>query len=234
MLLEARNLKSGYGRSLVLHGAELTVGGQEMVSIIGPNGAGKSTLVKTIMGIVPPREGTVIWKEEEDITGMQTNMAVEYGISYVPQTSNVFQNLTVEENLRLGAWNIEKEAFGTQAREQYELFPILDERRGQRAGNMSGGQQQMLAFASALMTDPDLLILDEPSAGLAPQLVSDIFNKIQEINEAGTAIVMVEQNARQALNISDRGIVLAAGENKMEGVAEEILGDEEIAELYLG
>jgi branched-chain amino acid transport system ATP-binding protein len=232
-LLEVSNVESGYGDVLVLHGVDLTVADGEMVSIIGPNGAGKSTLLKTVAGLLEARTGTVEFADE-DITDTPAEEIIYHGICYVPQTTNVFGNLTVIENLKMGAWALEDAEFEDRVQRVYERFPVLEDRPNQRAETMSGGQQQMLAMGAALMLDPDLLILDEPSAGLAPQLIDDVFEKIRDINDSGTAVLMVEQNARRALREADRGVVLEMGQDRFEGTGEELLDSEEIAELYLG
>jgi branched-chain amino acid transport system ATP-binding protein len=236
MLLEARDIVSGYGDARILDGVDLSVADGEMVCIIGPNGAGKSTLLKTVVGIVDTWEGEVEFAGE-DITDLPPERVVDHGICYVPQDDNVFGDLTIRENLRMGAWAAEGEDwfdFDDRVEAVYEQFPVLRERLSQRAGSLSGGQQQMVAMATALMLDPDLLILDEPSAGLAPKLIDDVFERIAEINDAGTPILMVEQNARRALRESDRGVVLDMGQNHIEGTGQDLLDSEEVAELYLG
>jgi branched-chain amino acid transport system ATP-binding protein len=233
-LLDVDGLESGYGDLTVVHDVDLQVDSDEMVAIIGPNGAGKSTLLKSISGLLTATSGTVTFDGAE-ITGLPPEEVIYEGICHVPQSDNVFPSLTVRENLQMGAWTLSDGAdFEDRVGEVYERFPVLEERAGQRAGTLSGGQRQMVAMGSVLMLDPDLLILDEPSAGLAPQLVDDVFEKVVEINEAGTAILMVEQNARRALKEADRGIVLDQGENRFEGRGEELLEDEEVIDLYLG
>ena len=231
-LLEARDVVSGYGDAEILHGVSLDVGGDEIVSIIGPNGAGKSTFMRAIFGLIDCWEGSVTYDGTE-ITGLRPDEITNEGMCYVPQTENIFPTLTVEENLRMGAYILEHVPTETME-EIFSLFPILDERRGQRAGSMSGGQQQMLAMGRALMVDPGLMLIDEPSAGLAPDLATEVLEKIEDINATGTAILMVEQNAREALRISDRGYVLEMGENRFEDTGEALLDNEEVAELYLG
>nr|WP_205254583.1 ABC transporter ATP-binding protein [Halorussus sp. JP-T4] len=232
-MLEVSDVESGYGDVLVIHGVDLAVADGEMVSVIGPNGAGKSTLLKTVAGLLPARSGTVRF-DGEDITGVPAEEIIYHGICYVPQTTNIFGKLTVRENLLMGAWALDEAAFEDRVERVYDRFPVLEERPNQRAETMSGGQQQMLAMGAALMLDPDLLILDEPSAGLAPQLIDGVFEKIGDINDDGTAVLMVEQNARRALREADRGVVLDMGEDRFEGTGEELLESEEIAELYLG
>jgi len=229
-------LESGYGDLKVIHGVDMAVENDEMVTIIGPNGAGKSTLLKSIVGLTDIESGT-IELDGQDITDVAPEEVIYHGICHVPQVDNIFLNLTVLENLKMGAWALGDTdvAFEERVQEVYERFPVLEDRPDQRAGTLSGGQQQMVAMGAALMLDPDLLILDEPSAGLAPQLVDDVFEKITEIRaESDTAVLMVEQNARRALQESDRGIVLDLGEKRMEGAGAELLDSDEVQELYLG
>jgi len=236
-LLDVSGLEAGYGDLMIVHDVDLEVASDEMVTIIGPNGAGKSTLLKSIVGLLNIESGTVTL-DGTDITGLPPEEVIYRGICHVPQTDNIFPSLTVLENLKMGAWALAESDldadFEDRVQEVYERFPVLEDRPDQKAGTLSGGQQQMVAMGAALMLDPDLLILDEPSAGLAPQLVDDMFGKIREINDAGTAVLMVEQNARRALEESDRGIVLDMGENRMEGTGSELLDSPEVAELYLG
>lgn len=223
---------SGYGEMQVLNGVSLTVNNDEIVSIIGPNGAGKSTVMKLIFGLLKPWEGTVSFSGQ-DISGTAPERLVRLGLSYVPQVDNVFPNLTVEENLDMGGFTLSG-SLDSQKERVYELFPRLAERRRQRAGKMSGGERQMVAMGRALMLDPKLLMLDEPSAGLAPLLVDMIFERVVEINKSGVAILMVEQNAKKSLALADRGYVLATGQNKVDGPGQELLNDPEVARLYLG
>jgi len=234
MLLDVQDVVSGYGDAIIIQGADLQVDDGEMVTIIGPNGAGKSTLMKTIVGFLRCREGSISF-DGQDITNMAPDDTIDYGLCYVPQNDNVFPNLTVRENLRMGAWTLESEdTFDRRVQKVYDRFPVLEERTGQLVGSMSGGQQQMVAMGAALMLDPDLLLLDEPSAGLAPQLIDETFDRIARINDEGTAILMVEQNARRALRESDRGVVLDQGVDRFEGTGEDLLNDEEVIDLYLG
>ncbi len=234
MLLEAEDLKSGYGDAIVVDGASLSMADGEMVTIIGPNGAGKSTFLKTIVGLLRVREGRVVF-QGDDITDLSAEEAIDHGLCFVPQVDNVFPNLTVLENLRLGAWSLDDETvYQKRIETVYDRFPELEARTDALVGNLSGGQQQMVAMGTGLMLDPELLILDEPSAGLAPDLVDEMFEKVTEINDEGTSVLMVEQNARRALSESDRGIVLDMGESRMEGTGEELLESEDVAELYLG
>jgi branched-chain amino acid transport system ATP-binding protein len=234
MLLDAEELVSGYGDAIIVDGASLEMEDGEMVTIIGPNGAGKSTFLKTIVGLLRVRGGRVVF-QDEDITGLSAEEAIDHGICFVPQSDNVFGSLTVRENLKMGGWSLDDDAvFESRVQDVYERFPELADRPDALAGNLSGGQQQMVAMGAGLMLDPDLLILDEPSAGLAPDLVDGMFEKITEINDSGTSILMVEQNARRALEESDRGVVLDMGEDRLRGTGAELLESEEVAELYLG
>jgi ABC-type branched-subunit amino acid transport system ATPase component len=231
-LLEARDVVSGYGDAKILHGVDLDVADREIVTIIGPNGAGKSTMMKATYGLIDCWAGTVTF-DGEDITDLRADRVTERGMCYVPQRENIFPTLTVRENLEMGAYIDDPDPDDFEA--VWERFPFLEERENMRASAMSGGQRQMLALSSALMIDPDLLLVDEPSAGLAPDLVDDMFERLVQIrDETDTAILMVEQNARQALSVSDRGYVLDMGENRFEGTGTELLDSDEVAELYLG
>lgn len=231
-ILEANNIKAGYGETEILHGVYIKVNKGEIVSIIGPNGAGKSTLIKTVFGILKPTKGKIIL-DDQDITGLSPDKIVREGMCYVPQTENVFPSLTVEENLEMGAF-IRNDDYRDRIKEIYEIFPDLKQKRRQRVGKLSGGQSQMVAMGRALMLDPKVLLLDEPSASLAPNLVEMIFEKIVEINKSGVAILIVEQNARVALKLSDRGYILAMGRNRFEDTGEALLNNEEVGKLYLG
>ena len=231
-LLSTEGLVAGYVPEVdILSGVDLTVNEGEIVTVIGPNGAGKSTLIKSIFGLLAPRSGKVVLRGE-DLTGLAPHSITRRGMSYVPQLDNVFQSLTVEENLEMGA--LEMGATKERMEVMYEIFPRLGERRTQDAGTMSGGERQMLAMGRALMPEPTVLLLDEPSAGLAPAFVEAIFEKVEEVNKAGVTIVMVEQNALRALGMSDRGYVLDLGTNRFEGSGKELLTDPKVAELYLG
>jgi neutral amino acid transport system ATP-binding protein len=231
-LLETDGLVAGYVPEVdILGGVSINVKQGEIVTIVGPNGAGKSTLIKTIFGLLNPREGRIVFREE-DIGGRKPHDITRLGLSYVPQLDNVFRSLTVEENLEMGS--LDRSRTTDQKERMYELFPRLGERRSQAAGTMSGGERQMVAMAKALMPDPQVLLLDEPSAGLAPAFVDAIFEKTREVNQAGVTIVMVEQNARRALAMSDRGYVLDLGKDRFEGPGQELLDDPKVAELYLG
>lgn len=231
-LLEAKRITAGYGETEILHRVFVKVNQGEIVSIVGPNGAGKSTLLKTILGLLKPREGKVIL-EAEDITGLDPDRIVRKGICYVPQTDNVFASLTVEENLEMGAF-IRKDNYQNRIQEIYTIFPDLEERRKDRAGKLSGGQRQMVAIGRALMLEPKIILLDEPSASLAPKLVRLIFQKITEINRSGVGILMVEQNIREALRIADQAYVLAMGRNRFHDTGQALLNNKEVGKLYLG
>ncbi len=233
VVLSAEGLVGGYVPEVdILRGCTLTAAEGEIVVVIGPNGAGKSTLAKAIFGLVRLREGRVLLRGQ-DITGAHTHEVTAQGMSYVPQVGNVFPSLTVLENLEVGGVLRRR-----QTRERMDrmmtLFPRLGERRRQRAGTLSGGERQMLAMARALMPDPAVLLLDEPSAGLAPRAVGEVFETVADINGSGVTIVMIEQNARRALGVADRGYVLENGQNRFEGAGDALLTDPQVAELYLG
>lgn len=231
-ILKAEHITSGYTEVDILHGVSIRVKSGEIVSIIGPNGAGKSTLLKTIFGLLLPRKGAVTLKGK-NITGMRPDKIVQSGISYVPQVKNVFPSLTIQENLEMGAF-IRKDDYSRRLEDVYALFPLLYDRRATRAGLLSGGQRQMVAMGRALMLDPRVLLLDEPSSGLAPRLVAMIFEKILEINATGVSIIIVEQNAKEALKMSHYGYVLAMGQNVLDGPGRALLNNEEVGRLYLG
>ena len=232
-LLEVKNVVSGYGRTDVLHGVSISVARDEIVTIIGPNGAGKSTLFKTIMGYLIPRSGKVIFSEE-DLTQLKPNHKVEKGIAYVPQLDNTFLSLTIRENLEMGGFSKDSQALKQGIETAYGTFPILSDRRNQRARTLSGGQRQMLAMSMALMTEPDLLLLDEPSAGLSPKISDEVFNQIMSLHQKGIGVLIIEQDAHRSLSISDRGYVLAMGQNHFDGSADTILNDPQIKEAFLG
>ncbi len=232
MLLAANNIDTGYGEAQILFDVDIEVDEDEIACIIGPNGAGKSTLMKAIFGLIEVWDGEVRF-DGTDITNEESYRITEQGLCYVPQLDNIFPSLTVRENLEMGAYileNIPEDAL----EDVFEHFPILEKRQDQIAGTMSGGQRQMLAMGRALMVNPKLMMIDEPSAGLAPHLVDDVFEKITEIREGGTAILMVEQNARRALQVSDRGYVLDTGENRFEDSGDNLLDNPKVEELYLG
>jgi ABC-type branched-subunit amino acid transport system ATPase component len=232
-LLKVDAISAGYGDSEILRGVSIEVGASEIVSIIGPNGAGKSTLMKTIFGLLHPRAGSIHFADI-DISHRTPYHIVELGMCYVPQVANVFTDLTVEENLEMGAFPLKRANLDERKERIYELFPRLKERRRQRAGKMSGGERQMVAMGSALMLDPQLVLMDEPSAGLSPKMVGVIFEQIKKINAGGPAILIVEQNARLSLQMADRGYVLAGGANRFEGAGQDLLHDPEVGRLYLG
>ena len=235
-ILEVDNIFSGYGETEILHGVSIEIYENEIVTIIGPNGCGKSTLMKTIFGLLRATSGNINFLIDDKLTSINnfnTENLIKQGLSYVPQSDNVFPSLTIEENLEMGSF-IKEEGMVESIKSMYDLFPILKEKRNDPANQLSGGQRQMLAFARAMMLKPKLIILDEPSAGLAPNLVSSVFETILTIHKAGVAVLMVEQNAKAALERSNRGYVLATGENKADGTGKNLLKNKEIASLYLG
>ena len=233
IILQAENITAGYTREVnILYEVGIRLKSGQIVSVIGPNGAGKSTLLKTIFGILKPTNGKISLKDE-DITGLKPDKVANKGISYVPQVDNVFPSLTIQENLEMGAF-IRDDDYSQRLNEIYELFPILGDRRKQKAGQLSGGQRQMVAMGRALMVDPQVLLLDEPSAGLSPKLVDMIFEKIIDINKSGVSMIIVEQNAREALKMADHGYVLAMGRNVLDDSGDALLDNEEVGRLYLG
>ena len=235
-ILNVNNVISGYGEIEILHGVSIEVYEKEIVTIIGPNGCGKSTLMKTIFGLLRPSSGSIEFMIDNIMTEIQnyeTENLIKIGLSYVPQSENVFPSLTIKENLEMGSF-INEEGIAESINSMYELFPVLNEKQDDPAEQLSGGQRQMLAFARALMLKHKLIILDEPSAGLAPNLVASVFDTIKKIHESGVSILMVEQNAKAALEISNRGYVLATGENKATDSGKKLLQNKEIASLYLG
>jgi branched-chain amino acid transport system ATP-binding protein len=232
-LLAATEIVAGYVPQVnILNGTNLDLFEGELVGVIGPNGAGKSTLVKALFGLIPVRDGTVTFRGD-DVTGLKAHALVARGIGYVPQTNNVFPRLTVEENLEMGLYLRPKDFTGRMGLVT-EMFPRLGERRKQRAGSLSGGERQMLAMSRALMMDPQVLLLDEPSAGLSPALQDEVFINCRRINDAGVSIVMVEQNANRCLQICHRGYVLDQGRNAYTNAGEALLNDPKVIELYLG
>lgn len=233
MILSIENLESGYESVQIVKGVDLDVEEGEVVSIIGPNGSGKSTLLKSVLGLVPWREGSIQYRGEEIVDEPAESM-IYRGICFVPQRNDVFRSLSVEENLEMGGWHVEDQEMESRLSTVFETFPILEQRLNQRAGLLSGGQQRMLSLACALIAEPQLLILDEPSAGLAPDLVEGIFDRIASINATGTTIIMAEQNARRALTESDRGVVLVMGEKRLDESAQKVMNSEKLQELYLG
>jgi neutral amino acid transport system ATP-binding protein len=233
VLLETRDLVAGYSPELdILSGVSIHVQVGEFITVVGPNGAGKSTLIKAVIGLVNPRQGQVLLRGK-DITGCPPHEVVRLGVGYVPQRENVFESMSVLENLELGSVDRSSSATATRIEELLALFPLLAARRRQIVGTMSGGERQMVAMARALMPKPQILLLDEPSAGLAPMFVEAMFRQVSEINAAGVSILMVEQNARAALALSHRGYVLDLGRIAFEGLGSQLLADPRLAELYL-
>jgi ABC-type branched-subunit amino acid transport system ATPase component len=230
--LVAEGITSGYGEVPIVQDVSIHVGQDEIVTIIGPNGAGKSTVLKALFGFLPVWKGHVSLAGD-DVTGLAPELLVCRGIAFVPQTDNVFPNLTIRENLTMGGIT---RADGVEERIAWvlDLFPVLAERPRERAGRLSGGQRQTLAIARALMLEPRILLLDEPSASLSPKMVETVLANVVEINRRGTAVLMVEQRARQALAISNRGYVMANGRNRLEGPASDLLASDEVRRLYLG
>ena len=232
-LLKAEGVTCGYGDVEVLTDVSAHIEPGEIVSIIGPNGAGKSTLMKCVFGQIHPWRGSVTFRDT-DISHMEPYEIVRLRMCYVPQVANVFTELTVEDNLEMGAYVLSDGGLAERKERIFALFPRLAERRDQSAGKMSGGERQMVAMGSALMLDPELLLLDEPSAGLSPKMVDVIFDRIVRINGEGIAILMVEQNAKASLRMAHRGYVMANGENRIDGPGQDLLNDPEIGRLYLG
>lgn len=232
-VLSAKNLVAGYLPGVnILNGCDLDCYPGELIGIIGPNGAGKSTLLKALFGLVSIREGSVTL-QGEDITNLRANKLVQAGVGFVPQTNNVFPSLSIEENLQMGLY-LRPKKFAERLEVIYDLFPVLGQRRTQRAGSLSGGERQSVAMARALMMDPKVLLLDEPSAGLSPVRQDETFIRTRRINKAGVSIIMVEQNARRCLQICDRGYVLDQGRNAYSGTGRELADDPKVIELYLG
>jgi ABC-type branched-subunit amino acid transport system ATPase component len=233
-VLVVSDIEVGYFADVpILNGLDVRVDAGEIVAIVGPNGAGKSTLVKVVIGLLTPWRGTVLLRGG-DVTGLKPHRIVGRGVGYVAQRDNVFPSLTVDENLELGGLARGSASPADRTEAMYALFPRLAERRQQAAGTLSGGERQMLALARALVAEPQILLLDEPSAGLSPVAVDLIFEKIAEINAGGTAVLMVEQNARRALEMSHRGYVLDTGQTRFEGLGPELVRDPKVVDLYLG
>jgi len=232
-MLEVAALEAGYDDALIVRGADLVVEREQIIAIVGPNGAGKSTLLKAIYGLIRPRGGSVRF-EGEDVTGARPDRLTRRGMNLVPQTENVFPTLTVAENLHVGALVLPRGERQAETARVLELFPLLAERRRQRAGSLSGGQRKLVALARALVARPRLLLLDEPSAGLSPTAIDLVFEKLVEIRSLGIAVVMVEQNARRALGLADVGYVLDTGRNAYTGPGKQLLDDPRVVELYLG
>jgi ABC-type branched-subunit amino acid transport system ATPase component len=232
-LLEVAALEAGYDDALILRGVDLSAAAEQIVAIVGPNGAGKSTLLKAIYGLVRPRGGSVRFAGVE-VTGRRADLLTRDGMNLVPQVGNVFPSLTVAENLHVGALVLARSDRQAEIARVLELFPLLAERRRQRAGLLSGGQRKLVAIARALVARPRLLLLDEPSAGLSPLAIDLVFDKLVEIRGLGIGIVIVEQNARRALALADTGYVLDTGRNAYTGLGRELLDDPRVVELYLG
>jgi branched-chain amino acid transport system ATP-binding protein len=232
-LLEVEELEAGYDDALVLRGVSLAAAADEIVAIIGPNGAGKSTLLKAIYGLVTHRGGRVRFAGD-DVTGLRADRLTRRGLNFVPQADNVFPSLTLAENVEVGALALPRAERRSAVERVSELFPILRDRPRQRAGTLSGGQRKLVALARALVTSPRLLLLDEPSAGLSPQAMDLVFDKLLEIRGLGVGILVVEQNARRVLALADTGYVLDMGRNAIEGTGAELLRDPKVTELYLG
>ena len=230
--LVADQLRGGYGGADILNGCSLSVDKGEVAVIVGPNGAGKSTAMKALLGMLNLRQGSVTLGGK-DITHMSPQDRVGQGIAFVPQTHNVFAGMTVEENLEMGAF-LRTDDFTSTMEQVYELFPILRQKRRQNAGELSGGQRQQVAVGRAMMTQPSVLMLDEPTAGVSPIVMDELFDRILEVKQQGIAVLMVEQNAAQALNIADKGYVLVTGSNKHTGSGDELLADPVVRRTFLG
>jgi branched-chain amino acid transport system ATP-binding protein len=231
-LLEMKGVRGGYGGADILNGVDIAIEAHEIGVVVGPNGAGKSTTLKALFGLLTVSQGTILF-DGDDITNRAPEALVRDGLSFVPQEFNVFPTLSVEENLEMGAF-IRRDDFRHLIDKVYGFFPPLKDKRRQAAGELSGGQRQMVAMGRALMTEPRLLLLDEPTAGLSPRYMGEIFERIVEINAAGVGILMVEQNARQALALAHRGFVLAGGQNRFTGTGAELLADPDVAKSFLG
>ena len=231
-VLELDGIVGGYGETQILHGVSLKVEPGEIVAIIGPNGAGKSTAMKAVFGLLRLSEGTVRLAGD-DITNTPPDQVVKKGVCYVPQTSNIFPTLTVHENLEMGAY-VRNDDISLRLSEIYDMFPDLVPKKNQPAGTLSGGQRQMVAMGKALMLEPKILLVDEPTAGLSPKIRGEIFKIVKTINASGTPILMVEQNAKQALAIAGRGYILVDGRNRLEDTGPNLLANEEVGKMFLG
>lgn len=230
-VLKAKDIVAGYTEIDILHGVSIKLEDGEIVSIVGPNGSGKTTLMRVIFGLLKPREGKVHYRGK-DITSLQPYERVKEGLGYVPQEDNVFPSLTVLENLEMGGYL--KDDIDAVLSEVFDIFPVLEDRKDEKAGKLSGGERQMVAIGRSLVLEPDVLLLDEPGAALAPELENMVYEKIKKINETGTSIIIIEQNAKKALRNSNRGYVLKMGKNEYEGKGEELLQNEDVLEFYLG
>ncbi|HEY9246192.1 MAG TPA: ABC transporter ATP-binding protein [Candidatus Methanoperedens sp.] len=228
-MLSVENVFSGYGETIIVNGVSIGVNRGEIVVIIGPNGCGKSTLLKTVFGLIKPASGKIIFKDK-DISGLRPFELVGRGLGFVAQTDNIFPSLSIMENLEMGGYICKKPDF----KGIFDIFPVLLEKKKVKASSLSGGERQMLAIARALMTRPEMMLLDEPSAGLAPKMVEVLMGKIKEIKERGSSVLLVEQNAISALSIADRGYIMVMGKKMYEGRASEMLDHKEIGRLYLG
>jgi len=232
-MFEVSGLHSGYDGTIIIEDININVQRDEIVTIIGPNGSGKSTLLKSIFGIVKPQQGKIEFLNEQ-ITGMKPFRIFEKGISYVPQIENIFSNLTISENLDIGFYTSKINDTKNELDKIYSIFPQLKNKKSIKSGNLSGGERQMLAISRALIGDPKLLLLDEPTASLAPNLVSEIMQKLIQIKDSGTSILLVEQNAKKSLDISERCYVLVMGKNFFEGKASEVVQNKELGRMFLG
>ncbi len=232
--LEARDIYAGYGKIEVLHGASIRAAAGEIICIIGPNGSGKSTLLKTVFGLIKPTQGTVRF-DGADITRLDPEQKVPLGIAFIPQGRNVFPSLTVRENLEMGGTALnDAKAVRLAIEEAVEAYPLLKGKIRERAGNLSGGEKQILSLARADMVKPGLILMDEPSIGLSPRMIDEVYEKIMEINRRGTTFAIVEQNARKALSIAHRGYVLDLGQTRLEDTGAGLLDNEDVKKLYLG
>ena len=231
-LIEVKNVVAGYGGAPILNGVDLAIEASDIGVIVGPNGAGKSTTLKAIFGLLRVTTGSIVF-EGREVTNMLADKLVPMGLSFVPQEKNVFTSMTVEENFEMGAFT-RRDDFADTLAWVYDMFPDMKAKRRQPAGELSGGQRQMVAMGRALMSKPKLLMLDEPSAGLSPRYVLEIFEQIVKVNQTGVGILMVEQNARQALAFASRGFVLANGQNRFTGTGKELIADPEVAKSFLG
>ena len=231
-LFEGNNMTAGYGGADIIKHCNINVRQSEIVVVIGPNGAGKSTAMKAMLGMLKLKTGSVKFNDNE-ISKMLPQNRVNLGIAFVPQTKNVFTGMTVEENLEMGAY-LRKDNIYQTIEQIYDLFPVLKEKRNQNVGELSGGQRQQVAFGRALMTKPKILMLDEPTAGVSPKVMDDLFSRIIQVGKTGVGILMVEQNAKQALAIADRGYVMVNGENRMEGSGKDLLNNPNVRKSFLG
>jgi branched-chain amino acid transport system ATP-binding protein len=232
IFFEGENMTAGYGGADIIKNCNIHVKAGEIVVVIGPNGAGKSTAMKAMLGMLKLKNGSVKFNNEE-ITTMLPQDRVRLGIAFVPQTKNVFTGMTVEENLEMGAF-LRKDDIQDTINQIYDLFPILKEKRNQNVGELSGGQRQQVAFGRALMTKPTILMLDEPTAGVSPIVMDDLFTRIIEVGKTGVGVLMVEQNAKQALGIANRGYVMVNGENRIEGSGKDLLNNPDVRKSFLG